>query len=517
MDVQSSDMEIQVYSNSSSSGYSDSFTSESMKLREDMGDGKDNCILLTNGPITMSLMEAKLWYTFLKAGTEMIINRTGRRMFPYVEFSLRGVDPVGLYDVVFDIIPASNKCFKFLNNKWVPIGKKEHEFKTQPFKHPDSPRIGSEWMTRKISFEKVKLSNKPGSKSGIFTLHTQQKYFVRISVVKHEKGDEVSVVEFPIQATTFIAVTAYNNREVAELKINSNPYSKAFRYPVKRMKIHSIGHKDPRSHGNKHAKKKSSISSLHSYQEIRQHIASMDVSSSTKEAKTTNGSTDMNNEKGIQTDISMADIQSWYKFLASPLATSFFDMSVPLPIFPHVNGNMCEQENYSVYFYLTLANPSPWNGYNGHKGSVLRRRFLVPPSATSSSSDNQNDVEMQNKINDRNRAREERHKQHFARNEASNKQNTEDVQKSNGRKRTTEERLEHFNSRMEKHCDKPSEDGGAFLPRRFMIPAETISSSSDTQKEEELQNKNNSRERLIREERLEEYNARIEMWKRDKD
>ena len=78
MDVQSSDMEIQVYSNSSSSGYSDSFTSESMKLREDMGDGKDNCILLTNGPITMSLMEAKLWYTFLKAGTEMIINRTGR-------------------------------------------------------------------------------------------------------------------------------------------------------------------------------------------------------------------------------------------------------------------------------------------------------------------------------------------------------------------------------------------------------------------------------------------------------
>nr|XP_022327747.1 uncharacterized protein LOC111127049 isoform X3 [Crassostrea virginica] len=211
----------------------------------------------------------------------------------------------------------------------------------------------------------------------------------------------------------------------------------------------------------------------------------------------------MNNEKGIQTDISMADIQSWYKFLASPLATSFFDMSVPLPIFPHVNGNMCEQE--------------PCNGYNGHKGSVLRRRFLIPPSATSSSSDNQNDEEMQNKINDRNRAREERHKQHIARNEASNKQKTEDVQKTNGRERTTEERLEHFNSRMEKHCNKLSGHGGAFLPRRFMIPAETISSSSDTQKEEELQNKNNSRERTIREERLEEYNARIEMWKRDKD
>ena len=90
-----------------------------------------------------------------------------RRMFPYVEFSLRGVDPVGLYDVIFDIIPASSKSFKFLNNKWIPIGRKEEEYKNYPFKHPDSPRIGSEWMTRKISFEKVKLSNKPGTKAGI--------------------------------------------------------------------------------------------------------------------------------------------------------------------------------------------------------------------------------------------------------------------------------------------------------------------------------------------------------------
>lgn len=90
-----------------------------------------------------------------------------RRMFPYLEFSLRGVDPVGLYDVIFDIIPASSKSFKFLNNKWIPMGRKEEEFKNNPFKHPDSPRVGSDWMTRKISFEKVKLSNKPGTKAGI--------------------------------------------------------------------------------------------------------------------------------------------------------------------------------------------------------------------------------------------------------------------------------------------------------------------------------------------------------------
>jgi hypothetical protein len=87
-------------------------------------------------------------------------------MFPFIEFSLDGVDPTGLYDIIFDIIPASNKCFKFFNNKWMPIGKKEHEFENHPFKHPDSPQIGSEWMKMKVSFEKVKLSNKPGTSAG---------------------------------------------------------------------------------------------------------------------------------------------------------------------------------------------------------------------------------------------------------------------------------------------------------------------------------------------------------------
>uniref|UniRef100_K1PYY2 Brachyury-like protein n=1 Tax=Magallana gigas TaxID=29159 RepID=K1PYY2_MAGGI len=197
-------------------------------------------------------------------------------MFPYVEFSLRGVDPVGLYDVIFDIIPASSKSFKFLNNKWIPIGRKEEEFKNYPFKHPDSPRIGSDWMTRKISFEKVKLSNKPGTKAGIFTLHTLQKYLVRISIVKHERDDELSVVEFPIRATTFIAVTAYNNREVTKLKINSNPYSKGFRFPMKRCPL------DLSSNKEKHK---------------------TDPTPTTEDVVAV--------DKSTQTEITMADIRSW--------------------------------------------------------------------------------------------------------------------------------------------------------------------------------------------------------------
>lgn len=87
-------------------------------------------------------------------------------MFPYVEISLKGVDPVGVYDIIFDIIPASNHALRFFNHKWIPTGRKEKEYQNQPFKHPDSPNTGCNWMTWIISFEKVKLTNKPDTKAG---------------------------------------------------------------------------------------------------------------------------------------------------------------------------------------------------------------------------------------------------------------------------------------------------------------------------------------------------------------
>lgn len=59
-------------------------------------------------------------------------------------------------------------------------------------------------------------------------------YVAQISIVKYDRENTVSTTQFPLHSTSFIAVTAYNNREVVGLKINSNPYSKAFRNQVKR-------------------------------------------------------------------------------------------------------------------------------------------------------------------------------------------------------------------------------------------------------------------------------------------
>lgn len=84
MEAQSSDLDLcQPYAQSSSSGYSDQQTSTSDEEKSGnlILDTTADCIQQINGSVTLSLMEAKLWYTFLGLGTEMIINKTGRYYF----------------------------------------------------------------------------------------------------------------------------------------------------------------------------------------------------------------------------------------------------------------------------------------------------------------------------------------------------------------------------------------------------------------------------------------------------
>ncbi|XP_062581917.1 T-box transcription factor T-like isoform X2 [Saccostrea cucullata] len=215
-----------------SCGFSDYSDGENSLLKagmfkDDFGDEKGNCISVINGAITISMTERKLWQEFVKVGTEMIISRSGRSMYPYVEFFLSGLDPSGLYDVIFDIIPETGKRFKFIDNEWVPFGKKKKEFKNKAFRDQDAPKTGSQLMSRKISFQTVKLSNKPGKNTCTFTLQTLQKYMVCISLVKHERDGNLTVVDFPIQDTAFIAVTKYHNREMCELKALRFPLHKS--------------------------------------------------------------------------------------------------------------------------------------------------------------------------------------------------------------------------------------------------------------------------------------------------
>ncbi len=61
-------------------------------------------------------------------------------------------------------------------------------------------------------------------------LHTMHQYVMTIVISSIDNGDSIAV---SLPETTFIAVSAYQNSEVIKLKIDNNPFAKAFKYQDK--------------------------------------------------------------------------------------------------------------------------------------------------------------------------------------------------------------------------------------------------------------------------------------------
>ncbi|XP_002733999.2 uncharacterized protein LOC100313748 [Saccoglossus kowalevskii] len=189
-------------------------------------------ISITHDGVTVSLDEPDLWREFHKHGTEMILNRTGRRMFPCIGVQISGLEPAALYSVEMEMVMSDNRRYKFIHNKWLPIGKADSDINNTPFHHPDSTARGSFWMNSKVSFAKVKITNNKENLGTHTVLHSMHKYTPVIKIIKHGSRDTdngTGMLQFSFQQTSFIAVTAYQNEHVTQLKIQNNPFAKAFR------------------------------------------------------------------------------------------------------------------------------------------------------------------------------------------------------------------------------------------------------------------------------------------------
>ncbi|XP_078669266.1 T-box transcription factor TBX10-like [Branchiostoma floridae x Branchiostoma belcheri] len=192
-------------------------------------------IAKTTDGVTVSLEKAGLWRKFQECGTEMILNRAGRRMFPPVMVTIGGLDPTATYRVYLDVVPADRHRHKFTKTAWVTTGPAEFSFSNPPYEHPNSPAIGSAWMGTVVSFAKAKITNSKDSVDGNFLLHSMHKYQTNIIIVRQETkkkaqghhGDHRHTFQF--DETAFVAVTAYQNHKVTRLKIKNNPFAKAFR------------------------------------------------------------------------------------------------------------------------------------------------------------------------------------------------------------------------------------------------------------------------------------------------
>lgn len=225
-----------------------------------------------------------MWDKFHSLNTEMIITKTGRRMFPVMKVQFHNLDPNARYAVSMDIVPVDNKRYRYAYHKscWQVAGKADPSAEPRLYPHPDSPFNGDLLSRQVISFEKVKLTNNEMDKSGHIILNSMHKYQPRVHLIElkvppqqqtstpisstqsqHGKSTSTSSLSgyynsnnnnnnnhgsrhqqqqqqqpqldiegyrtFVFPETVFTAVTAYQNQLITKMKIDKNPFAKGFR------------------------------------------------------------------------------------------------------------------------------------------------------------------------------------------------------------------------------------------------------------------------------------------------
>nr|XP_029541441.1 T-box transcription factor TBX6-like [Oncorhynchus nerka] len=181
--------------------------------------------------VKMELENGSLWKHFCSVGTEMIITKKGRRMFPQLRVKLSGLNPALRYILLLDMVAMDTSRYRFQGDTWQVVGGAEARLPDRVFIHPDSPATGAHWQSRSISFHRAKLTNNTLDTQGYIILHSLHRYQPRVHVIEARDvlrwgGGQHSFI-FP--ETQFLTVTAYQNNKITELKIQSNPFAKGFR------------------------------------------------------------------------------------------------------------------------------------------------------------------------------------------------------------------------------------------------------------------------------------------------
>ena len=152
-----------------------------------------NCEELSR--IDCHLENKDLWDKFNELGTEMIITKTGRRMFPTLRVSFVGIDPMKRYIVLMDIVPVDNKRYRYAYHRssWLVAGKADPPSPNRLCIHPDAPFTGDQLRKQVVSFEKVKLTNNEMDKGGHVSIFSSyyflldRMHFVNVCLPLHYK------------------------------------------------------------------------------------------------------------------------------------------------------------------------------------------------------------------------------------------------------------------------------------------------------------------------------------------
>ncbi|XP_060762616.1 T-box transcription factor TBX1 [Neoarius graeffei] len=187
--------------------------------------------------IKVQLETYRLWQQFDQLGTEMIVTKAGRRMFPTFQVHITDMDPAAEYVLLMDFIPVDDKRYRyaFHSSSWLIAGSGDVAIPGRVHFHPDSPARGAQWMKQTVSFDRLKLTNNLLDDNGHIILNSMHRYQPRLHVVlvdqsrDSQRSTHRNFCTFSFPETQFIAVTAYQNHRITQLKIASNPFAKGFR------------------------------------------------------------------------------------------------------------------------------------------------------------------------------------------------------------------------------------------------------------------------------------------------
>lgn len=165
-----------------------------------------------NKNVKVKMQDMDIWSEFNQVGTEMIVTKSGRRMFPALRVSVSGLNSSAKYNMIIDVVPADDDRYKYQSGKWIVNGRADVHFSGRGYLHPDGPLTGNQWMKHIVSFHKLKITNNAFDRAGHIILNSMQKYVPRIHLIETEGK---SVNTFVLSEATFMAVTAYQNEMVS--------------------------------------------------------------------------------------------------------------------------------------------------------------------------------------------------------------------------------------------------------------------------------------------------------------
>lgn len=133
--------------------------------------------------------------------------------------------------------------YKFSAGDWSTNGTGEARTPARSIPHHDGAvDTGRSWMTKTVAFDRLKVTNNQRDLDPFHVvLHSMHKY-IPVLYIYHMQNSVmwmdqntpavdpsclIAAVKFDFM--TFIAVTAYQNNEVTQLKIFHNPFAKGFR------------------------------------------------------------------------------------------------------------------------------------------------------------------------------------------------------------------------------------------------------------------------------------------------